>query len=227
MLLDSTFNIATPEGVELKLPVAGLAPRALAWLIDAMIKLAIMFAIGILLAFLGEFGGAIYLLGAFFLLWLYNVIFEVLFNGATPGKKVVGLRVMNANGTPVGWSGSLLRNLIRFVDTLPGCYLFGCCSVLLSRNFQRLGDLAANTVVVYQPKHTNRGVAQLAPPIPVTVPLTLDEQQSLVSFGERVGGLNKQRAEELASLLEPVFGDIDRERLSGYASWLGGKRADP
>ena len=222
MLLDTTYNIATPEGVELRLPVAGLAPRALAWLIDAMIKTAVLFGMSLVLGFMGEFGVGIYLIGVFLLFWFYNVLFEVFANGATPGKKSLGLRVMNANGTPVGWSGSLLRNLIRYIDALPGCYAFGCIAVLLSRQFQRLGDLAAGTVVVYQPKPERRsGVADIDP-VPLRVPLTLDEQQAIISYGDRATMLNSERADELAEILEPVLADVDREQLVGHANWLTG-----
>jgi len=138
LLLDTAYNIGTPEGVELRLPVAGLASRSLAWLIDAFIKFALLMVFSIVLQFLGDFGAGVTLILMFVSLWFYNVLFEVFSHGSTPGKKALGLRVMNANGTPVGWTGSLLRNLIRFVDTLPGCYAFGCISVLLSRQFQRL-----------------------------------------------------------------------------------------
>lgn len=222
MLLDTTHNIATPEGVELRLPVAGLAARALAWLVDAMIK-TIVFTIGaVILALLGDFGDGIFFIGVFVLLWFYNVLFEVLSHGATPGKKMLGLRVMNANGTPVGWTGSMIRNLLRAVDALPGCYAFGCVSVLLSRNFQRLGDLGAGTIVVYAHKDIDGASYSGVEPLAVKVPLSLDEQQAVVSFGERAPRLNRDRAEELADLMTPVFGEIDAERLRSYAAWLAG-----
>jgi len=222
LLLDTTHNIATPEGVELRLPVAGLAARALAWLVDAMIK-TIVFTIGaVILALLGDFGDGIFFIGVFVLLWFYNVLFEVLSHGATPGKKMLGLRVMNANGTPVGWTGSMIRNLLRAVDALPGCYAFGCVSVLLSRNFQRLGDLGAGTIVVYAHKDIDGASYSGVEPLAVKVPLSLDEQQAVVSFGERAPRLNRDRAEELADLMTPVFGEIDAERLRSYAAWLAG-----
>lgn len=224
MLLDTAYNIGTPEGVELRLPVAGLASRSLAWLIDAFIKFALLMVFSIVLQFLGDLGAGITLILMFVSLWFYNVLFEVFSHGSTPGKKALGLRVMNANGTPVGWTGSLLRNLIRFVDTLPGCYAFGCISVLLSRQFQRLGDLAAGTIVVHVPKKIAGSKPGDEVPVPVTLPLTLDEQQAIVSFGERAPLLNAERAEELASILAPVLGDVDRKRLVGHANWLIGER---
>ena len=222
MLLDTTYNIATPEGVELRLPVAGLASRSLAWLIDALIKFAAIMVFSIFFQFFGNLGEGLLLIGMFLLLWFYNVLFEVLNQGATPGKRALGLRVMNVNGTPVGWTGSLIRNLLRFIDALPGCYAFGCITVLVSKDFQRLGDLAAGTIVVYQPK--DRPVTRPidVEPIPVRVPLSLDEQQAIVSFGERASSLNSERAEELASVLQPLFNDIDKDQLCGHASWLVG-----
>lgn len=221
-MLDTTYKIATPEGVELKLPVAGLGSRSLAWLIDALIKsVALSVAAGIL-QFAGAFGLGLRLIGAFLVLWFYNVLFEVLNHGATPGKKALGLRVMNANGTPVGWTGSLIRNLIRFVDSLPGCYAFGCVSVLLSRNFQRLGDLAAGTIVVHHAKNVTQVRAKDADVIDVAVPLSPDEQQAIISFGERAPSLNKERAEELAGLIRPILPDVDATRLQGHANWLAG-----
>ena len=222
MLLDTAHNVATPEGVELRLPLAGLGSRSIAWLVDAAIKLFALSITSMLLAFLSEFGTGIYLLCVFFLLWFYNVFFEVLSQGATPGKKALGLRVMNSNGTPVGWNGSLIRNLLRFVDSLPGCYLFGCLSVLMSRDFQRLGDLAAGTVVVYEEKVAATKPFSGVVPQPINVPLSLDEQQAIVSFGERASRLNIERADELAAILTPLLGEIDGARLRANAAWLAG-----
>jgi uncharacterized RDD family membrane protein YckC len=222
LLLDTTYNIGTPEGVELRLPVAGLASRSLAWLIDATIKFAVFVVASIFLQLMQEFGGGLMLISAFLLLWMYNVLFEVLNHGATPGKRALGLKVMNANGTPVGWSGSLIRNLIRFIDCLPGCYAFGCVSVLVTQNFQRLGDLAAGTIVVYQPARSLAFPGKQVEPVPIRMPLSLDEQQAIVSFGERATNLNSERAEELAACLRPVLSDVSAATLRGNASWLAG-----
>jgi len=223
LLLDTTYNIATPEGVELRLPLAGLAPRSLAWLIDALIKTVALTIAAIALGFLGKLGTGITLVAAFLLLWFYNVLFEVFNHGATPGKNALGIRVTNINGTPVGWSGALLRNLIRVVDTLPGCYAFGCISVLVNDKFQRLGDLAAGTIVVYQPQESSASGIDEIRTVPVRVPLTLDEQQAIVGFGERAAGISSERSEELAALLTPLFADTDATRLRGHANWLAGR----
>lgn len=219
-MLDTTHDIATPEGVELRLPLAGLASRSLAWLIDASIKVVALSLASIALQIMGQFGGGLTLIIAFILLWFYNVLFEVYNHGATPGKRALGLRVMNINGTPVTWAGSIIRNLIRAVDALPGCYAFGCVSVLVSREFQRLGDLAAGTIVVYQPRQLESSRNASAESVPVKVPLSLDEQQAIVSYGERASRISSDRAEELAQILEPVLGELDSAQLRAHANSL-------
>ncbi|MBT8077326.1 MAG: RDD family protein [Gammaproteobacteria bacterium] len=223
MQLDTTQNLATPEGVELRLPVAGLAPRALAWLVDALIKAAVIFTATVTRGVMGGTSFALYLIVLFFLLWFYNVLFEVFRHGATPGKSAVGIRVVNANGTPVGWTGSLIRNLIRNVDLIPGVYLFGFASLMLTEKFQRLGDLAASTIVVYDTKNVERKSAFGIAPEPLRIPLTLEEQQTIVSFAERTPELTGDRAAELASIVEPVLPGADAQKLCAYASWLTGR----
>ncbi|MEL7537760.1 MAG: RDD family protein [Pseudomonadota bacterium] len=222
MLLDTTHKIETPEGVELSLPLAGLAPRSLAWLIDTLIKVVVFALAAAVFSVLGRLGFGLILLLAFLLLWFYDVIFEVFNHGATPGKSALNLRVMNINGTPVGWSGSLIRNLIRFVDSLPGVFFVGFVSVLLSPRFQRLGDLAANTIVVHAAANRPAQRAGTERVEPVKIPLTPSEQQAVVSFGERAPQISDDRAEELAALLEPLFGEVDADKLRGYASWIAG-----
>jgi uncharacterized RDD family membrane protein YckC len=221
-LLDTTHNIATPEGVELKLPVAGLAARSLAWIIDAIIKFFAISVGGTILALMGAAGEGLFLIGLFVVLWLYNVLYEVLNHGATPGKRALGIRVMNSNGTPVGWGPSVVRNLIRPVDALPGCYLLGFLSVFLSKRFQRLGDLAAGTIVIHDTQVARTLLAESKNPLPLSVPLTAAEQQAIVSFAERAPRINAERVDELAGIVAPLFDDADAERLKRHASWIAG-----
>lgn len=223
MLLDTTYDISTPEGVELHLPLAGLAPRSLAWLVDGLAKLVILLLASIVSTMFGAFGSGLFLVFLFVVLWFYNVLFEVYWEGTTPGKRAFGIAVMNLNGTPVGWPGSMIRNLIRTVDLLPGCYAFGCVAVLLSGRFQRLGDLAAGTVVVHRPPVVRAQSTAVVEPRPMTVTLSLDEQQAILEYNERAPRLHPDRARELATLLAPVLGPIDTERLRAYASWLAGR----
>ncbi len=226
-LLDTTLQIETPEGVELTLPTAGLASRALAWLLDAAIKAVGLVVTSILLSGFGEAGTGLLLIIYFGFLWGYNVLFEVLMQGQTLGKRATGIRVVNADGTPVGWRGASIRNLLRPVDVFPGCYLFGCLSVLFTRNFQRLGDLAAGTIVVHTPATAARNSWADVQPLPPGIPLTVEEQEAIVSFGERRVQISNARSEELAAALEPLLGETNAAKLHQHAAWLTGRRSKP
>jgi len=147
-LLDTARAVETPEGVTIDLRVAGPVPRALAFAIDFGIRALVYLGLAVGLATLGRFGTGVLLIAFFGLEWFYPVLFEVYGQGATPGKRMLGLRVVHDDGVPVGWSGAMIRNLLRAVDFLPFFYGCGLVSMLLTRDFKRLGDLAARTVVV-------------------------------------------------------------------------------
>ena len=95
-MLDTTARIGTPEGIELTLRVAGPVPRALAWVLDLLIRGVILLAIGFVAGLLAQFGTAIMLLSMFLLEWLYPAWFEVNWGGSTPGKRALGLMVLSA-----------------------------------------------------------------------------------------------------------------------------------
>jgi uncharacterized RDD family membrane protein YckC len=144
-VIDTYRAIETPEGVELRLRVAGPPARVLAWAIDVVIRLFGYAVVSIPLLFLGRAGIGLFFLVLFLGEWFYPVLFEVYAHGATPGKKLVGLAVVHDDGTPVGWSGALLRNLLRVADFLPVAYGFGLVTMLVHPEFKRLGDMAAGT----------------------------------------------------------------------------------
>ena len=153
MTYDDRISIPTPEGVELELVLAGLGSRLVATIVDFLIKGAVVAALWIIAAATGndEAGGFVVggLVVATFLVWFgYDVAFETLASGRTPGKRAAGLQVVRLGGEPVGLLASAVRNLLRLVDGLPGIYAVGAGSVLFSRRNQRLGDLAAGTIVV-------------------------------------------------------------------------------
>ncbi len=220
--LDTARAFETPEGVILEIKLAGPVVRACAWAIDGVIRAALYAAISIPFAFLGGLGFATILIGFFLIEWFYPVLFEV-HSGATPGKQAMGITVIHDNGTPVAWSSSLIRNLLRAADFLPLFYGFGLLSVLASKDFKRLGDLAAGTLVVYR---EHPGIRRRIPdcaPLPIPVDLSPDEQQVLLQFAERSGDLSQQRAAELAELLQVVTGQSAEaavHALCGYANWL-------
>lgn len=161
-----TIRIDTPESVDLALEPAGLGSRLLAGVVDSLIQGVALVAIFVILVALGAmadpFGpggdlvaGSIYailLLVIGLLFFLYKLLLEAFWNGQTVGKRLVGIRVVKANGLPVDFLQVLVRNLMRPVDMLPGYYILGCIVILVSQRAQRLGDMVAGTVVVRERK---------------------------------------------------------------------------
>jgi uncharacterized RDD family membrane protein YckC len=229
-MLDTTRRVATPEGIELTLRLAGPVPRALAWAIDLAIRLAVLFAVSMLASLLGRAGMGVILLTAFFVEWLLPAWFEANWNGQTPGKRAMGLAVLNDDGTPLRWPAALTRNLLRAVDFLPLLYGVGLVAMLVNRDFKRLGDLAAGTVVVYLDNNkqtVERKIPEVAPIVP-PVALTLEEQRALLELAERSDSLTQERFEELAELPRPLVGDLDgaraAARLLGMANHIAGRQ---
>jgi uncharacterized RDD family membrane protein YckC len=150
MEYEDTRRIATPEGVELELHLAGLGSRFSAALIDFAIKGALVLAIVIAATLVGGDLAAIvvFAIGLLFAMIGYDILFEVRAGGRTPGKRALGLRVVLADGGAVGLRASAVRNLLRLVEGLPLSYVPAIVSILLTHDNQRLGDLAAGTVVV-------------------------------------------------------------------------------
>jgi len=202
LLLDTVRTIETPEGVSIHLRLAGPAPRALAWLLDFLVRAAVQVSTLPIFVPLGGFGIGIWLIGIFLLEWFYPVLFEVYAKGATPGKKALNLAVLQDDGVPVGWSGSMVRNLLRAVDFLPLFNAFGLCSVFLNRDFKRLGDIVAKTIVVHRGETR---LSQKLPPgqaLPLPIWLSSFEQQLIVAFAARIPQLAPNRAKELAQILD-------------------------
>ena len=228
-MLDTTRRVATPEGIELTLRLAGPVPRALAWAIDLAIRAALLGVIAMLAGAFGRAGVGVILLAAFFVEWLLPAWFEAAWNGQTPGKRAMGIAVLNDDGTPLRWPGALTRNLLRAVDFLPFLYGIGLAAMLLNRDFKRLGDLAAGTVVVYRgEKSTGARQIPKVTPVPPPVPLTLEDQRAVLELAERAQTLTAERFEELAALPTPLVGQLQGQqaavRLLGMANYLAGKQ---
>lgn len=233
-MLDTYRPVETPEGVEIGLRVAGPVPRLLAAAIDLAIRVGIYFVLLIPASFLGDGGVGLLLLSMFLLEWFYPVLYEVRRGGATPGKKRLGLLVLHNDGTPVGWMASVVRNLLRFADFLPVAYGFGIAAMLIDRDFRRLGDLAAGTVVVHRETETTGYRVPAGPPVRPPVPLDLDEQRAVLDFAERLGTWSEARSAELAGLAAPLTGVPPGspgeggaegvKNLLGFANWLLGRR---
>jgi len=225
--LDTARHAATPEGADVALRVAGPLPRALAWGLDALVRMLgyTVCAIGLNLAF-REVGQALFLLVLFAGEWWYGVLFEVLGRGATPGKRVMNLRVVHADGTPVGWGASIIRNFLLAVDFLPPPFGAGIVSCLASRDFQRLGDRAAGTLVVHQERARIASKASTGEVVAPPIALDANEQLALVEFATRASTWTPARREELAEVLEPLTGASGRagvERVIGMSQWVEGR----
>lgn len=155
------LQIETPEQIDVNLEIAGLGSRFIAQLIDWVIKWGLFLAILLLGAIVlamagvnissGSIGkGMTALLVAVFYFFLlgWDIYYELRRNGQTPGKRSAGIRVLREDGGPVDFRAACIRNLLNIADMLPGLYLLGGLIVLLNQRGQRLGDMAAGTIVV-------------------------------------------------------------------------------
>jgi uncharacterized RDD family membrane protein YckC len=147
-----TLRIVTPEGVVFRFALAGITARFLAWAIDAAIVIGFAGAVSTLLKRSGlvqaDLAKALFTLLYFVVSVGYSMYFEWYWRGQTIGKKVLRLRVMDSGALHLQPYQVVLRNLMRYVDSLPLCYLVGGIAALLSRRSQRLGDMVSHTVVI-------------------------------------------------------------------------------
>ena len=149
------LQVRTPEGVAFEYALAGLPSRALAWMVDLACMGALLLAVGWLASLLGwlwqDLGLALQLGVAGLLLWAWPAAWEAHF-GWTPGKRLLGLRVLREDGTAIGWPEALLRSVLRFVDMLPVAHGVGVLAATVDPHLRRLGDRLAATVVVRTPR---------------------------------------------------------------------------
>jgi uncharacterized RDD family membrane protein YckC len=160
--LDDFITLATPEGIELEMSLAGVGSRAIAGGTDLVFRLVLIGALAAGLGAAGDFGTAVFSIGSFAVFFGYDVLFEVLGRGRTPGKRLSGLRVVQSDGRPVDLRSSAVRNLARLIDGLPLFYVPTVVSILATRNNQRPGDLAADTVVIRSPRRASRRATRRA-----------------------------------------------------------------
>ncbi len=229
-VLDTIVAAETPEGITLELRPAGLCSRACAFLLDGLIRFAIFYALAVATVLFGGVGLAVYLIMLFVLEWLYPVIFELTRWGATPGKRALGIKVVMDNGLPITPAASFTRNLLRVADFLPFFYGFGVVCLLLRKDYKRLGDLAAATLVVYQPREAKKLVLAEAAPLAPAIPVALPDQAAVIALAARAARLTGARLDELAALAAPISGDAGRSgpevttRVLGVANWFLGRR---
>jgi len=222
---EDRLTIATPEGLDLELTLAGVGSRFTAAIVDFAIQLTLLGALGVVFfvaGFGGDAGVGAFALLSFVLFAGYDVLFEVLASGRTPGKRWNGLRVVRSDGSAVGFLTSSVRNSLRLVDILPGWYLIGIVSILATRRNQRLGDLAADTIVV-----RDRRLSPRAAPEPPAVSaetsawdasaVTRDELLAVRRFLDRRADLGDEARRRLAADLAGAL----RAKVAGAPTELG------
>lgn len=220
--MDRTLEVRTPESIAFNYELAGLGSRFLALIVDQAIQIVTLVAIfvGIFMAAarmaprqtlpaedlkLGEsLAIALLVIIVFIVLFGYFIVFEAVWNGQTPGKKLLGIRVVRDGGYPIDFGASLIRNLIRVGEQLLGYYILAAISAVISPENKRLGDLAAGTIVVRDARLTtprNLTERRDEPVYAPTAYLAGEERVLIKRFLERRDGLSAERRSELAAQL--------------------------
>jgi uncharacterized RDD family membrane protein YckC len=209
-MIDTRLTLETPEGTDLSLHPAGFWIRCLAYAVDWLVRFAVVFGLWMIaLRLYSGIAGAVFFIGIFLLEWFYPVYFEVWRGGQTIGKKIMKLKVINDDGTPVGFAAALIRNLLRVVDLLPVGYAAGIITSLCNRDFKRLGDLAAGTLVVYTNPVRPSPALDAVGGRPVPESLSTDEQRFLLAFAQRSQNMSPARQTELAQILKTLVAPGD------------------
>jgi uncharacterized RDD family membrane protein YckC len=238
-------RVVTPEAVAVDLDVAGLGSRMIAALIDGAIQVGLTILVALLISGLEVQGAALailWIVTSFIVFWGYFFIFEGLWQGRTPGKRTQRLRVVRTDGHPMSGAQMFVRNLLRIVDFLPAYYAAGAVSIVLTRRSQRIGDLAAGTLVIRERKPTVPVALPVPlPPAPGSGPhldtsgLTEAQYQLVRSFLGRRATLDPAaRAEvamQIARAIQPAIGatppGMTIERLLEAVAAAHGARSSP
>lgn len=220
--IDAMVRLLTPERITFEYPLGGPFRRFTAYLIDLTLIItlvAVGFIASQLLALGSSSGMGLALAGYFVISWGYGAFWEGVFNGQTPGKRALGLRVVSERGVPITGAQAVLRNLVGAVDgMIPFCYLVGLSSMLLTRRFQRLGDLAAGTMVIIEERRPRLGLVQVVTPrlqpvldrLPVRIAAGTRLARALSDYVRRrhrfSPAMREEMAEPLARPLRDRFG---------------------
>lgn len=245
--IDGQINVVTPENVAFHYEVAGPFRRLPAYLIDLAVRVAIAFVMliglwGVSAVGAFDFGIGFLAIGFFVLTHFYGGLFETFWNGQTPGKRLIGLRVLSVDGRPINALQAVLRNILRDVDTMPyafgffwpelqlvGLYWVGLISMALTERYQRLGDLAAGTMVVVERKSGVHGVVNVSDPavlalaaeIPVDFEATRSLGKALSMYAERRLALSPLRRAEVARhLAVPLIARLRLPAQTNYDTLL-------
>lgn len=271
--LDTTIGVVTPENIAFEYQLAGPFRRLPAYLLDFVVRWAIILIVGFLLAIIGSFMSFVSVLFGSFTLaiigilyfvvsWFYGSLMEMYFNGRTVGKWMCGIRVIDVEGRPINGRSALLRNLLRVADFMPiamipmpdpdippipmlATGLIGMVCMITTKRLQRLGDLAAGTMVVVDERGWRLPVAKvddarvpaLASYVPGDYRITRSMARALATYAERRHFLTPARRREVARHLTDALldrfefrRDIDPDLLLYalyYKTFLEDKNAEP
>jgi uncharacterized RDD family membrane protein YckC len=220
--LDTAVVIETPEQVRFRYMLAGPSRRVAAYVVDWLVR-GVALGIVALGAVLGGINpesavsglaSGVVLLFAFALEWGYFVLFETLWEGQTPGKRWLCLRVVSASGRPLGFVDSVLRNVLRAADFLPAFYALGGAVLASDTRFRRLGDFVGGTLVIAEdPRKVEALLPTLSPPtaeelswLPVEAALLPNEVEAIELYLRRRPSLPEERSNELAQLAATAIG---------------------
>lgn len=234
--VDGMDRLETPERVGLNIDLAGVGSRTLAFLLDWLILLAasaaailVIMATGVTVQWRTATVIALYVVG-FVIWWLYFALFEALWNGQTPGKRALGLRVRKVGGYPIGWPEALIRNFLRvLIDLVLFGVPVGLVVMVLGRRNQRIGDLAAGTVVVRERRGGLEQLAEIGFGVEDTVPnasiggidLTSDEFETVHDFLVRVPDLDGAFRDRIGTSLAAVIRGRLEARGAMTDDWRG------
>lgn len=229
--IDTTATVETPEHVQFSYRLAGPTRRAVAFLLDLIIRGLLLLVAGFIAVIAGitsdsftEVSSGVMLVVLFCVEWGYYTVFETLWSGRTPGKRAMNIRVVREGGHPLSFFDSVLRNLLRAADFLPFGYAVGTLVLARDEKFRRLGDMVAGTMVVCEErKHVSVGLNINPPPTPQELnalpqrpDLSRDDLEAIELFVRRLGSLAPAREFELAQMVAPI-----------YASKMGLRYQDP
>lgn len=239
--IDSTIEVVTPENIAFNYQAAGPFRRLPAFLVDFLVRLMVIVALIFLIVLIagmlsivlprflfgdsiGMFAGGVFLLSYFLLEWFYGALFETYMNGQTPGKWLLGIRVVTVEGQPINGMQAMLRNLVRTVDMFPPVLfvlptgMVGLGAMTLNHRFQRIGDLVAGTMVVIEERTWLLGVSQLEDPraaqlaayLPPKFEVSRTLSRALAAYVERRSFFSPARRREIARHIgEPLLREFE------------------
>lgn len=243
--LDTSIEIVTPENISFQYEVVGPFRRLPAFILDLSIRAVIVLMAGFAMAMLGWFVGsggiAVMLVLWFVLEWFYGGIFETYMNGQTPGKRIMGIRVVSIGGHPINGVQAVMRNILRGVDMMPiiplsainenmgmlsiPTFAIGLVCQMCNPRFQRLGDIACGTMVVVDERRrrpivrmpAEPRVVALAEKIPVGFPIDRQLHQALAAYVERRPRISSARRRDIARHLAlPLMERFDLPAATNY-----------